>query len=55
MKVRIGNADILLVGRMNRKISTTIPRLTKFSNKNCLARAMFSCMDNSFCKAISKL
>ena len=35
--------------------STTMPRLTKFSNKNCLARAMFSSRENSFCKAMSKL
>ena len=35
--------------------STTMPRLTNCSNKNCLARAMFSSKENSFCKAISKL
>ena len=35
--------------------STTMPRLTKFSNKNCLARAMFSSRENSFCKAMLKL
>ena len=35
--------------------STTMPRLTKFSNKNCLARAIFSSRENSFCKAMSKL
>ena len=35
--------------------STTMPRLTKFSNKNRLARAMFSSRENSFCKAMSKL
>ena len=54
MKVRIGNADVLLVERMNGK-DHYHPRLTKFSNKNCLARAMFSCKENSFCKAMSKL
>lgn len=34
---------------------TIMSRLTKLSNKNCFARAMFSSMGNSFCKAISKL
>ena len=33
----------------------TMPRLTNCSNKNCLASSMFSCMENSFCKAMSKL
>ena len=55
MKVRIGNAGVLFVWRVNGKVHHIMPRLTKFSNKNCLARAIFSCMENSFCKAMSKL
>ena len=47
--------QLLGVDSLNTAKSTTMPRLTKFSNKNCLARAMFSSRENSFCKAMSKL